>query len=333
MDRWSAFLSSSRWYGLGGVAWLDAAFGLRSAGAAQNPYPVTVDAYPDGELRLELPVPPPSVAVVGARTDDHRTGRVRSDWLGLLHASCVAARQHGAARVVAVLSEVPCLRQDRPTPGRLELAARDWVVEVLSQPAFDAVVTWQPKPELVELVTGTQVAVPGLDDIASSIVAALPHHAIEAIIAPDGGAVALAAAVAFQARCQVYRMRKHRSGPEDVVSALDGSAPPPSRCLVVDDMYVSGGTLAAAAAALSGGGRRVLAYVGNFRPTGRGRERLDAMLGTGVLEGLLVPGYQLPARHQPGLIAVDTANALRAAVLAAAGVADLAGAATGSRHG
>jgi phosphoribosylpyrophosphate synthetase len=333
-DRWRAFLATSRWYGLAEAEWMHAAFGDRPAGTSQHPYPVTVAAYPDGEVRIELPVPPLPITVVGARIDDPRTRRLRHERLSVLHGSCVAAHQHGASRVVAVLSEVPCLRQDRPTPGRLELAAREWVTQLLSLPAFDAVVTWHPKPELAELVSGTDIVVPSLDDIAAAIVAALPPGAVDAVVAPDRGAAALAGAVASRIRCDMYQMGKRRSGPETVVSTLDGSIGRSAGCLIVDDMYVSGGTLAAAVEALRDRSRGVLAYVSDFRPTPVGRKRLGAMLRARVLDGMLVPGYHLTAQHHPAMVAVDTAEAMRSVLLRAAGagqVRDVAG--IGSRHG
>lgn len=326
---WQRFSQDVRWFTVGSPRWVERALGCNSSTLDMRT--VNVGSYPDGEIKISLGAPPAATTVIASRVDSERTRRFDVGRLCALHAACLAARQHGADRVIAMLPEIPYLRQDRSRPGHRELTARDWIVALLDLPVLDAVVTWQPKPGLSTLLRRTQVSVPTPGEITAAIRAALRDGevAVDVVVAPDAGAQEMATVVAAQIGVPALGMHKRRLGADEVeVSAAAGMSRG-KHCLLVDDMYVSGGTLLAAATELRQDTQSIACYIGNFRPTPLGRERLRHMLDNVLVDRMLVPRYDIPDRSDHRILPVDTApgmrSALRQALQPSTGVTELKG--------
>jgi phosphoribosylpyrophosphate synthetase len=282
------------WYTLGDQSRLhDLVSAPAGAGARAQ---VATTPYPDGEPRIDLTVRPGDLTIIAASIYDAGTGQFDMMRFWGLLAAGTAARQHGSTRVVAVVPELPCLRQDRPTTGTVELVGREWVARLLDASDLDAVVTMYPKADFAGLLKRCVLGSVPTDSMATTVARALRSLGvgIDDVLSPDAGARPIADAFARQLHCRAGHLDKRRLSVDTVVLAADGRRiAPGGTTLIVDDMYVSGGTLLSAVQRAAATGP-VWAFIANFRPTALGRVRLDALRATERFEGLLVPAHCVP---------------------------------------
>ena len=252
---------------------------------------VSVGNYPDGEIRLDLRERPNEASVVACSLHDDATGRFSTQRLLWLLATAAALREHGARRIVGVAPEIPCLRQDAPTPATYELSAGHWVKRLLADSALDAMATVHPKEHVGDTrkIVGLRYA-----ELAGALrrhLVAIGAH-VDVVLTPDVGARRFGTAVAEELGRPLATTSKSRIAPDEVCIAEDFLAAGGGAdltYLVVDDMYVSGATVLSVARTLGGAGHSMWAYVSNFRPTCLGLRRLRELKAIPGFNGLLAP--------------------------------------------
>ena len=270
---------------------------------------VPVDRFPDGELRVRLPVAPTTRCDIWC--DFGFSAQRRFDMAQLLDVCAVgrAALQLGAESVRLVTPEVPCMRQDRPVAEHLELGARPLVLDMLRAAGFRQIVASYMKFD-VPSTAALCVARPGPATIARWF-AGHCDAAYDLVVGPDAGSGGLARLIAATLGVPVLIMAKNRLSPTEV----DESVGPAGltalrharRVLITDDLLVSGGTLCMAASVLRAAAERarVDAFIWMHRPTAQGVSRLSAALHTKLLHSVSIPDISVQAPYATALSAED----------------------------
>jgi ribose-phosphate pyrophosphokinase len=209
-----------------------------------------IERFPDGETSVQLlesvrrkeaflvqPLSPP--------VNDH---------LVELLALADACRRAAAARITAVVPYLGYARSDK-RHGRREPITGRMVADVMEAVGIDHVVTVDLHAPQIEGFFGVPVdtltAVPRLSTYLRD---EMPPGVV--VVAPDGGALRMAADYAHRLNGTVAVLHKRReSGTGTQVTHLVGDVAGKT-CLIVDDMISTGGTLASAIEALLNAGAR-----------------------------------------------------------------------------
>jgi ribose-phosphate pyrophosphokinase len=201
-----------------------------------------------------------------------------------------ACRDHGAARVTAVVPCLPYARKDRVTKARDPLSFR-YVAQLLESIGFDALVTVETH-NLSALQMAFRKPVVHVDTalLFSAEIALRAGTGGIVVASPDGGGIKRAELLRQAVEQRLNRpvgfamMEKHRS--QGVVSgALFAGDVAGCEVYLVDDMIESGGTLRRAAAACHArGAAAVHLLAGHLMPPGD----LSALTGDAAIASVTV---------------------------------------------
>lgn len=254
---------------------------LLAQAADLEPRQVRRHRFPDGELKLTLPVPLPSDAVA-LRSLHHPNEKLVE--LVLL---ADAARALGVRHLTLVAPYLAYMRQDMAFhPGE---AVSQTIVGRLLAERFDAVVTVDPH---LHRTATLEEAVPARRSVALSAARLIGDHFAARtprplLLGPDSESEQwVQAAAGGQLDCAVCS--KQRSGDHDVRVELPAVALRGRHVVLVDDVASTGGTLVECA-------RLVLAA---------GAERVDAAVTHALLDD--AAGARLAAAGIRELVSTDT---------------------------
>jgi ribose-phosphate pyrophosphokinase len=242
--------------------------------------PCRTDRFPDGELNVTL-----GEAVRGRETFlIQPLSPPVNDHLVELLALADACRRSAAARITAVVPYLGYARADK-RHGRREAVMGRVVADALQTAGIDHLITVDVHTPQIEgffrIPVETLTAVPQLAGALSAL--ASPGSLI---VAPDAGAVKLAARYATALDTEVAIVHKRReSGTKTQVTHVVGHVQNRD-CIIVDDMISTGGTILRCVEALVKAGARtpilVAATHGLF--VGSAREQI----GAGPINRLIV---------------------------------------------
>ena len=212
--------------------------------------PIERHRFPDGELKLRLPTPVATHAVLLRSLH-----RPNEKLIELLFAA-YAARELGAQHVTLVAPYLAYMRQDAAfTPGEAvsQRIIGRWLADL-----FDAVITIDPH---LHRVGSLKEAVPARTAIALSaapLIGASFHATGVLMLGPDAEAEPWVRAAAAAAGCDSALCRKTRHGDRAVEVTLPEASYTERHVVIVDDVASTGHTLAAVARqVLALGARRV----------------------------------------------------------------------------
>ena len=263
-----------------------------------------VDAFPDGELHVEIRESVRGHDVYLLQSAGPPAERHLLELL-LLADAC---RRAGAARVSAVLPYFAYARQDRRSTGREAIGARV-VADMLGTRDLARIVAVDLHSAALEgFLTPPLEHLSAVPVLAEALRPERPEHGV--VVAPDAGATGLAERYAEALELPVAIVQKTRlSGSEVAVRSVTGDVADRAP-VIVDDMIATGGTIAAAAAALLAAGCQpeltVVATHGLF--VGPAHERLGALglrrlLVTDTLTTTAVPGVAVRVISVAALLA------------------------------
>ncbi|MEU8927455.1 ribose-phosphate diphosphokinase [Kitasatospora sp. NPDC048545] len=236
--------------------------------------------FPDGELCIDLPAEAAGRTVVLCQsvTGDHAPS---DQAIMSLLAVARCYREHGAARIVAVIPHLAYARHDRHVPGQ----RRPVMAALLADLAAAAGIT-----ELVTLASGAQDVLVGLFDGTGTRLTFLPVHEIHlealvglvgpdtVLVAPDGGAGEHVRMLAAALGLPAVVADKRRLGPERVDVTLHGGDDLGGlrHAVIVDDLITSAATVETVCAALRerAADARIDVVATHLRLTAGGAERL-----------------------------------------------------------
>jgi ribose-phosphate pyrophosphokinase len=279
----------------------------------------TTDRFPDGEVsvRLEESVRGRDVILIGA------TSPPVNDRLVELIAMADACRRANAERLVVILPYFGYARSDRRDGRRTPIMARVAADMIERSGVQQVVVLDVHTPALegffsvaVDHLTAVSLLAPALTRIA-------PANAV--VVAPDQGAVRLAARYAAQLAAPVAVCHKQRLHGADVrVNRVIGEVRD-RPCIIVDDMISTGGTIAECARALQEAGAQphplVAATHAVFAPGA-----LDRLAAAGVVTLFVTDSIAISSDTHAALVphVVSIAPMLAAAIRHLHGDATLA---------
>ncbi|MFG3284531.1 ribose-phosphate diphosphokinase [Streptomyces sp. NPDC048111] len=262
---------------------------LRGHGWDVTSHPALDQRFPDGELCVELPAAAEgrTVLLCQSLTGPH-TGADQALMSLLAAARCY--REHGAARIVAVLPHLAYARHDRLIPGQRRPVMAGLLADLASSAGLDA---------LVSIASGAQDVLRDLFARAGTEMVFLSAHELQlrllrplvrpdtVLVAPDAGAVEQVALLAAELDLRHVVLDKHRTGPEDVSVRLRAphDVGDMGHVVLVDDLITSGATVERTVEALREH-RPALAVdvvATHLRPTPAGTRRLTRMLTDGVV--------------------------------------------------
>jgi ribose-phosphate pyrophosphokinase len=198
--------------------------------------------FPDGEVKLRLPVPlPPGVVVLRSLHDPNEK-------LVELLLAARTARELGARHLTLVAPYLAYMRQDMAfAPGESvsQRIVGHWIAEL-----FDAVVTIDPH---LHRVASLRDAVPARSAVALSAAALIGtafRTANVLMLGPDEESENWVRVAAQACGCEAAVCRKQRRGDRDVDLVLPDVALGGRHVVIIDDVASTGHTLAAAARAV-----------------------------------------------------------------------------------
>ncbi|WP_051717679.1 ribose-phosphate pyrophosphokinase-like domain-containing protein [Streptomyces sp. NRRL F-5727] len=277
---------------------------LRRAGWSVTAHHAPDGTFPDGELCVDLPEDPAGRTVVICQSV---TGADTPSDLSLMSLLATARcyREHGAARIVALLPHLAYARHDRRVPGERRPVMAGLLADLSAAAGLDAVFSLASGAEdlLQELFARTRTRLVFLpaDEIRIGLLRPLLRDG-SVLVAPDAGAAGQVGALAAGLELPLLVAEKRRTGPEEVTVAL-GTPPgagPVRHAVVVDDLITSAATVEQVAAALRARDPDVVIDVvaTHLRLTAPGTRRLERLLGTGVLRAVRTTDA---AGHRPDL--------------------------------
>ncbi|MFJ5712441.1 ribose-phosphate pyrophosphokinase-like domain-containing protein [Streptomyces sp. NPDC093105] len=277
---------------------------LRRAGWSVTAHHAPDGTFPDGELCVDLPEDPAGRTVVICQSV---TGADTPSDLSLMSLLATARcyREHGAARIVALLPHLAYARHDRRVPGERRPVMAGLLADLSAAAGLDAVFSLASGAE--DLLQGlfartrTRLVFLPADEIRIGLLRPLLRDG-SVLIAPDAGAAGQVGALAAGLELPLLVAEKRRTGPEEVTVAL-GTPPgagPVRHAVVVDDLITSAATVEQVAAALRARDPDVVIDVvaTHLRLTAPGTRRLERLLGTGVLRAVRTTDA---AGHRPDL--------------------------------
>jgi len=219
----------------------EAAFAARLAAAAGlAPAPIARHRFPDGELKITLPLPQSTRAVL------LRSLHAPNEKLVELLIAARAARAHGVRHLTLVAPYLAYMRQDAEfTPGE---AVSQRIVGGFLGELFDAVVTIDPH---LHRIAALSEAIPSGRALALTAAPLLGRwaagrHAQPLLVGPDAESAAWVRAAAGDAMPFAVCV-KHRHGDRDVDVHLPDIDVRGRAVVLVDDVASTGRTFAAAA--------------------------------------------------------------------------------------
>jgi ribose-phosphate pyrophosphokinase len=212
--------------------------------------PIERHRFPDGELKLRLPTPVASHAVLLRSL--HRPNEKLIELL----LAARAARELGARHLTLVAPYLAYMRQDAEfAPGEAisQRIIGRWLADL-----FDAVVTIDPHLHRVGSLKDAVPAGAAIALSAAPLIGGTFHATGVLMLGPDAEAEPWVRASAAAAGCEVAICRKTRRGDRDVEVTLPAVSYTGRHVVIVDDVASTGQTLAAVARqVLARGARRV----------------------------------------------------------------------------
>jgi ribose-phosphate pyrophosphokinase len=219
-----------------------------AAGLAMTP--IQRHRFPDGELKLRLPTPVATHAVL-LRSLHHPNEKL----VELLLAAR-AARELGARHLTLVAPYLAYMRQDAAfAPGEAvsQRIVGHWLADL-----FDAIVTIDPHLHRVGSLSEAVPARTALALSAAPLIGGSFHATDVLMLGPDAEAEPWVRAAAAAAGCESAVCHKTRRGDRDVEVTLPEVSCEGRHVVIVDDVASTGRTLAAVARqALARGAHRV----------------------------------------------------------------------------
>ena len=204
------------------------------------------DSFSDSETRVRLDehIGGADVFLLQQLLDPRSGSTVNQNYLSFLIAAR-GFREHGAARITAVLPYLAYARQDKPTKYTREPTTAQLMAELSLTAGVDTLIAWAPHSSQIHGFYGSApIHLLDSENLFLREFSAFGGKPEVIVTAPDAGAAKLATHFSRELELSCAVASKYRPSPENVeISDVIGDFSGKRTAIILDDMIASGGTI------------------------------------------------------------------------------------------